>query len=403
MENLINKKILLIICGGIAAYKSLELIRIFKKNKCQIKTILSKGALEFITPLSVSSLSNDKVYTEMFDFKNESEMDHIALSRWADVIIFAPCSANKIAQLSNGLADDLATTIALASDKDIFIVPAMNVRMWENKITKNNIEKLINTNYKLIGPEIGEMACGEYGLGKFTEPNEIAKKINGYFKNLNTNNKFKALVTAGPTREYIDPVRFITNKSSGKQGYAIAEELQKNGFHTVLISGPTNLKSPDGVKVINVNSADEMYNKTVKNLPVDVAIFTAAVSDFKVKKINNEKIKKETLNNLEIEKTQDILNNTSKHNRLRPRLVIGFAAETKDLEKNSIKKLNEKNCDWIVANDVSKEKIGFDSEYNEVKIFKKNKPDITSISYNTKEMIAKTLVEKISNELKANG
>jgi|TARA_B100000929_G_scaffold9391_1_gene7949 phosphopantothenoylcysteine decarboxylase/phosphopantothenate--cysteine ligase len=403
MKNLHNKKILLIICGGIAAYKSLELIRILKKSGCQIKTILTKGALEFITPLSVSSLSNEKVFTDLFNFKNEAEMDHISLSRWADVILFAPVTANKIAQLSHGLAEDLATTVALASDKEIFLAPAMNVRMWENKITKTNLQKLISAGYKIIGPDIGEMACGEYGEGKFSDPVKISKIINSYFKKLEENKHFKALVTAGPTREYIDPVRFITNRSSGKQGYTIAEELQKNGFETTLISGPTNLKSPEGVKIINVNSADEMYKKTIENLPVDVAIFTAAVSDFRAKQINLDKIKKENLEKIEIVGTKDILDYTSKHNKLRPKLVIGFAAETSNLDENSKNKLVKKNCDWIVANDVSNKQIGFDSEYNEVKIFQRNKPNIENISITTKEMIAKKLVEKISNELKANG
>jgi len=403
VKNLINKKILLVICGGIAAYKSLEIIRIFKKNKCQVKTILTKGALEFITPLSVSSLSNEKVYIDLFDFKSEPEMDHISLSRWADLILFAPITANKIAQLSNGLAQDLATTVALASDKDIFIAPAMNVRMWENPITKNNLKKLINSKYKIIGPDIGEMACGEYGSGKFSDPVEISNVINNYFKNFEENKKFKALVTAGPTREYIDPVRFITNRSSGKQGYAIAEELQKNGFDTTLISGPTYLKPPDGVKIINVNSASEMYEKTLRNLPVDVAIFAAAVADFRMKEIKHNKIKKEHFDILEIEKNKDILGYTSKHNKLRPKLVIGFAAETNNIEESSRKKLIEKNCDWIVANDVSNKKIGFDSEYNEVKILQKDIKNIENISFNTKEMIARRLVEKISNELKANG
>ena len=403
MKNLQNKKILLIICGGIAAYKSLELIRIFKKNGCLIKTILTKGAMEFITPLSVSSLSSEKVYTDLFDFKNEAEMDHISLSRWADVVLFAPTTANKIAQLSNGLAVDLATTIALASNKDIFLAPAMNVRMWENAITKSNLDKLINSNYKIIGPNIGEMACGEYGLGKFSEPQEISLFISDYFNNLDKNKKFKALVTAGPTREYIDPVRFITNRSSGKQGYAIAKKLQKNGFETILISGPTNLKFPEGVKIISVNSAEEMHEKTIENLPVDVAIFSAAVADFKTKEIKVDKIKKENFENIKFEKTKDILNYTSKHNKLRPKLVIGFAAETNNLEENSKKKLIEKNCDWIVANDVSNNKIGFDSEHNEVKIFKKNSNEFENISFGTKEMIANELVERISDELNANG
>ncbi len=403
MKNLQNKKILLVICGGIAAYKSLELIRIFKKNNCQIKTILTKGAMEFITPLSVSSLSNDKVYTDLFDAKNEAEMDHISLSRWADVVLFAPATANKIAQLSNGLAEDLATTVALASDKDIFVAPAMNVRMWENSITRSNLNKLINNNYILIGPSIGEMACGEYGSGKLLEPIEISHKIDDYFKNLETNKKLKALVTAGPTREYIDTIRYITNRSSGKQGYAIADNLNKNGFKTTLITGPTNLETPQGVNIVKVNSAEEMYQKTLENLPVDVAIFAAAVSDFRAKKIMPEKIKKEKFENIEIEKTKDILDYTSKNNNLRPKLVIGFAAETNNLERNSIKKLNEKNCDWIIANNVSNKKIGFDSDYNEIKIFDRNQKTPKHISYNTKEMIAKEIVKKISDELKSNG
>ena len=278
MKNLENKKILLVICGGIAAYKSLELIRIFKKNKSKIKTILTKGALEFITPLSVSSLSGEKVYTELFDSKNEAEMSHIALSRWADVILFAPATANKIAQLSNGLAEDLATSVALASDKEIFLAPAMNIRMWEHKITKSNLNKLVNSNYKIIGPDIGEMACGEYGSGKFSNVYEISNIINNYFNGLEENKKFKALVTAGPTREYIDPVRFITNKSSGKQGYEIAKSFRDNGFETTLISGQTSLDPLPGVNFIKVDTAQEMFNNTIKNLPADVAIFSAAVN-----------------------------------------------------------------------------------------------------------------------------
>ena len=402
MKNLYNKKILIIICGGIAAYKALELIRIFKKNQCNVKTILTKGALEFITPLSVSSLTSEKVYTDLFDYKNEAEMDHITLSRWADVILFAPITANKLAQLSHGLAEDLATTVALASNKDIFLAPAMNVRMWENQITKNNLIKLVSFGYKIIEPEIGEMACGEYGSGKFSDPLNISKSINNYFKNIEENKKFKALVTAGPTREYIDPVRFITNRSSGKQGYAIANALQKNGFETTLISGPTNLKFPDGVKIIKVNTAEEMYEKSIINLPADVAIFSAAVADFKAKRGNLNKIKKENFEKLELEKTKDILNYISKHNKLRPKLVVGFAAETNNIEQNSIKKLNEKNCDWIVANDVSNKKIGFDSDFNEVKIFKRNTSKAENILLDTKEVIAQKLVEKISDELKAN-
>ena len=265
MKNLKDKKILFVICGGIAAYKSLETIRIFKKNGCEIKTILTKHAKEFVTPLSIASLSQGKVYDDLFSVENESEMDHIALSRWADLILVEPATANTIAKLAKGSSEDLASTVILASNKPIFIVPAMNVRMWEHPSTKENLEILRNYFYKIIGPEIGEMACGEYGEGKMTEPLEVIDKVNNYFSNINKNKKFKALVTAGPTNEYIDPVRFITNKSSGKQGYEIAKTLSRNGFQTTLISGPTNLKVDDNIKLIKVETAEQMFKETQKN------------------------------------------------------------------------------------------------------------------------------------------
>ena len=227
MNNLLEKKILLIICGGISAYKSLELIRLFKKKGAQVKTVLTKSAKEFVTPLSVTSLSQEKVYDDLFSLENETEMDHIKLSRWCDLIIVAPTTANTIAKLCSGSSDDLASTVILASDKDIFIAPAMNVRMWEHPSTKENIKKIKKFGYKLIGPEIGDMACGEFGEGKMTEPQEIMKKIENYFSNFTKNKKYKALITAGPTYEYIDPVRFITNKSSGKQGFELAKSLKK--------------------------------------------------------------------------------------------------------------------------------------------------------------------------------
>ena len=292
MNNLSNKKILLIICGGIAAYKSLELIRGLKKKGAIIKTILTKSAKEFITPLSVVSLSQNKVYDDLFNSENEAEMDHISLSRWADLILIAPATANTIAKLSSGKSDNLASTVILASNKKIFLAPAMNVRMWEHPSTKQNLDKLLNFGYKLIGPEIGDMACGEYGKGKMTEPDEIIKYTEKYFQKILKNNKYKALVTAGPTREYIDPVRFLTNKSSGKQGYEIAKSLRDNGIETTLISGETNLRPVEDVNFIKVESAKEMYDETIKNLPVDVAIFSAAVADFKVKNIQKMKIKK---------------------------------------------------------------------------------------------------------------
>ena len=398
MKNLIDKKILYIICGGISAYKSLETIRIFKKNGAQIKTILTNSAKEFITPLSVASLSQGKVYTDLFSVENETEMDHIALSRWADVILIAPATANTISKLAQGTTDDLASTVVLASNKEIYLAPAMNVRMWEHQSTKQNLQKLINYGYKLIGPEIGEMACGEYGEGKMSEPHKISNEINNYFLNLKKNKKLKALVTAGPTNEYIDPVRFITNKSSGKQGYEIAKSLSKKGFDTTLISGPTNLKIDDDIKLIEVETADEMLLETQKNLPANVAVFSAAVADFKINKKFKNKIKKHESLNLNLEKNVDILNYISNHNSMRPELVIGFAAETNNVERNAEKKLNNKNCDWIIANDVSNKKIGFSSDFNEVTIYYKDK-NKEKLSYKKKSEISDEIVDRIINQL----
>jgi phosphopantothenoylcysteine decarboxylase / phosphopantothenate---cysteine ligase len=398
MKNLKDKKILIIICGGIAAYKSLETIRILKKNGCEIKTILTRSAKEFVTPLSVASLSQGKVYDDLFDIENEAEMDHIALSRWSDLILIEPATANTISKLAKGSAKDLASTVVLASNKQIFLVPAMNVRMWEHPSTKQNLETLKNYSYKIIGPEIGEMACGEYGEGKMTEPLIIAKKINEYFSHLNSNNKLKALVTAGPTNEYIDPVRFITNKSSGKQGYEIAKSLSKNGFKTTLISGPTNLKIDENINLIKVETAEEMFKETQKNLPVDVAIFSAAVADFKVSKKSIKKIKKQDELIIKLEKNVDILNYVSNHNSMRPKLVIGFAAETNDLEKNALKKLKNKNCDWIITNDVSKKEIGFNSELNEVTIYYKDDKK-EKLLKKKKSLISEEIVSRVSNHL----
>jgi phosphopantothenoylcysteine decarboxylase/phosphopantothenate--cysteine ligase len=398
MNNLENKKILLIICGGIAAYKSLELIRLLKKKGSLVKTILTKNSQKFITPLSVSSLSQEKIYSDLFDHENEAEMDHISLSRWADLILIAPATANTISKLSYGLADDLASTVCLASNKKILLVPSMNVRMWEHKTNKENINKLKSLNYGIIGPEIGDMACGEYGEGKMTEPKEIINYLSSYFKNISNNKKYKALVTAGPTCEFIDPVRFISNKSSGKQGYELANSLKNNGFETILISGPTNQQDVEGVKMIKVNSAKEMYDATMDNLPVDIAIFSAAVSDWKIENFNKEKIKKNGDLNLNLVQNIDILSNISKNNSLRPKLVIGFAAETDNLVENSKKKLDEKNCDWIIANDVSNNEIGFDSDYNEITIFYRNK-NLEKISKMKKSLIADKIVERVISDL----
>ena len=398
MKNLKDKKILLIICGGIAAYKSLETIRILKKNGCKIKTILTKSSKEFVTPLSIASLSQGKVYDDLFNIENESEMDHIALSRWADLILVEPATANTISKLAKGSSEDLASTVILASNKPIFLVPAMNVRMWEHPSTKENLDILKNYSYKIIGPEIGEMACGEYGEGKMTEPVDIVNKIDDYLFTIKKNNKLKALVTAGPTKEYIDPVRFITNKSSGKQGYELAKSLSRNGFQTTLISGPTNLKVNEEIKLIKVETAEQMFKETQKNLPVDVAIFSAAVADFKVIEKKNLKIKKKDELTIKLEKNVDILNYVSNHNSMRPKLVIGFAAETNNLENNAIEKLKNKNCDLIIANDVSDKNIGFDSDLNEVTIFYKNNKKEKLYTKN-KSLISDEIVEIVNNQL----
>ena len=400
MKNLLNKKILFIICGGISAYKSLETIRLFKKNGAEIKTILTTSAKKFITPLSVSSLSQGKVYSDLFSIENEAEMDHISLSRWADIILIVPATANTISKLAQGTTDDLASTVVLASNKNIYLAPAMNVRMWEHLSTKQNLDKLKKFNYKIIGPEIGDMACGEYGEGKMSDPLKIVIEIDNYFFKQKNNKKFKALVTAGPTNEYIDPVRFITNKSSGKQGYEIAKSLAKKGFDTTLISGPTNLIIDEDIKIINVETADEMLVATQKNLPVDVAIFAAAIADFKINKKYENKIKKQNSLNLNFEKNVDILNYISNHNSMRPNLVIGFAAETNNIENNAIKKLNNKNCDWIIANDVSNKEIGFDSNFNEVTIhYKSKKIKEEKLGYKKKSEISDEIVSRIIDQL----
>ena len=394
MSSLKDKKILIVICGGISAYKSLEFIRALRKNQAKIKTIITKSAKEFVTPLSITSLSQEKVYEDLFNPENEAEMDHISLSRWADLIVVVPATANTLSKLSNGTCDDLASTVILASNKKIFLVPAMNVRMWEHPSNQKNINNLREYGYKIIGPEIGDMACGEYGSGKMTEPSEIFKYVENYFKQLRRNNNLKALVTSGPTREYLDPVRYITNKSSGKQGYELAKSFRDKGFDTTLISGKTNLKPVEGINYIEIETGDQMLKETLNNLPVDVAVFSAAVADYKAKNYSKEKIKKSDQQNINLTKNVDIISYVSKHNSLRPKLTIGFAAETENIDENAKKKLSEKNCDWIIANDVSNEEIGFNSDFNQIKIFYKNNSD-ESVGKMSKSLIAEEIVDRV--------
>ena len=404
-----NKKILIIIGGGIAAYKSLDLIRLLKKNNVEVKIILTKSGKEFVTPLSLTTLTKTKIFENIFDKDSEAQIDHIALSRWADIIIVMPTTANFMSKLSIGKAEDLATTVLLASNKDILLVPAMNVRMWLHKATQTNLKILQDFGYLFIGPEKGEMACGEFGEGKMSSPRQIYAHLKNYFDNKNTvkNKNYKALVTTGPTREYLDPVRYISNESSGKQGCEIAIALDRLGIRTTLIAGPSNFVLPKSIIVKKIISADEMLDKVKKTLPVDLAICAAAVSDFKPKEKSRTKIKKNDLNfkSINFIKNSDILEYISKNNKHRPRLVAGFSAETENLTKNSIKKIKNKHCDLIFANDVSKKGIGFNSNYNKVSVIDKE-GNIRIIPKNKKNLIAnkiaQILVDKLINDRNIN-
>ena len=398
-----NKKILLIIGGGISAYKSLDLIRLLQKKNCSVKVVLTKSGKKFVTSLSLSSLSKNRVFEEIFDEKNKGNIDHISLSRWADLIMVLPTTANFMFRLSKGSAEDLASTIILASNKETFLVPAMNVRMWEHKATQKNLNVLMDYGYKFIGPEDGEMACGEYGKGKMSSPRQILSFLVKFFKkrDLLKSKKIRAIVTTGPTKEYIDPVRYISNESSGKQGYEIALELSRLGIKTTLISGPTKLKYDNEIKVKKVVTGKEMLEAVKRKLPTHIAVCAAAVSDFKPIYSEKNKIKKNQIKEIKIEKNPDILSFLGKNNRFKPKLLIGFSAETENLIKNSKMKMQEKFCDMIIANDVSKKDIGFNSEYNEVLIIDKS-GRIEKIKKNSKKFIASIVVKKIVNTFLSN-
>ncbi|MAV49139.1 MAG: bifunctional phosphopantothenoylcysteine decarboxylase/phosphopantothenate--cysteine ligase CoaBC [Pelagibacteraceae bacterium] len=394
-----NKKILLIISGGIAAYKILDLIRNLRSKNYEIKTILTKTAEEFVTPLSISSLSNNKVYLNKFDLNEEIEMDHIALSRWADLILVAPATANIIENISNGSANDFINTVILASNKKIFLAPAMNVKMWEKDATQINVEKLKKRNFSMIGPSEGLLACGEFGEGRMANVNEIEFTIDNFFIKKDIN--LSAVVTTGPTREYIDPVRYISNESSGLQGYYIAKKMVECGIKTKLIIGPTQIKIDDNIDTIKVTTAQEMLEAVKESLPTDIAVCSAAVSDFRTDKFE-QKIKKNNKDlNLKLYQNMDILSFISNHNNLRPKLVVGFAAETNNVIEYAKKKLEQKHCDWIIANDVSDKNIGFNSKNNEISIIHKNQ-EIEKISKREKSEIATLLVQKILKEFPIN-
>ena len=348
------KKILLIITGGIAAVKAPELIRRLTKHGFKVIPVLTKAAEKFVTPLSIAALARSKVYSDLFDLKDEVEMGHIELSRSADLILVAPATANIIAKMVSGISDDLASTILLATDTPVMVAPSMNVRMWDHPATQRNLALLDNDTVKLIGPNKGEMACGEYGLGRMAEVSEIVGSVEQFFHSGSLVGRH-LLVTSGATREPIDPIRYITNRSSGTQGSAIAAALRDLGAQVSFVTGPTDVPVPLGVTAYHVETAQEMLDAVQELLPVDGAVFAAAVADWRVDGIQDKKIKKSTSGDvpeLKFLENPDILAIVSQHAK-RPKLVVGFAAETDDVIKNARNKLSRKGCDWIVANDVS--------------------------------------------------
>jgi phosphopantothenoylcysteine decarboxylase/phosphopantothenate--cysteine ligase len=353
--SLAERRVLLIIGGGIAAYKSLELIRRLRDRGAAVRVVLTAAGSEFVTPLSAASLSGDKVYRDLFDLTQEAEIGHIALSRNADLVVVAPATADLMAKLAGGLAGDLASTLLLATDKPVLMSPAMNVRMWEHAATQRNLAALRRDGIQFVGPNEGDMACGEFGLGRMAEPEEVLDAIEKILSGGGALAGVKALVTAGPTYEPIDPVRYVANRSSGKQGYAIAGALSAAGAETVLVSGPVTLPPPVRVKLVRVETAQQMLLACETALPADVAVCTAAVADWRPELAANSKLKKRDdggVPALVLKENPDVLATLSRHSS-RPQLVIGFAAETDDILANARAKLSRKGCDWIVANDVS--------------------------------------------------
>ena len=395
MESLINKNILLGVTGGIAAYKSAEIVRVLKKAGSSVRVVMTQSAQEFITPLTLQALSGNPVSTDLLDAKAEAAMGHIELARWADAILIAPATANTIARLSSGRADDLLSSITLAFDGPIGLAPAMNQAMWKDERTQSNIKNLERKEFSLYGPGSGEQACGDVGLGRMLEPSEIVELFASLFEAGSLSNK-SVLITAGPTQEPIDPVRYVTNRSSGKMGYALAEAAVEAGAQVTLVSGPVNIKPPASCNLVPVETAQEMYDAVMHHVRgIDIYIGTAAVADYSPSKIENSKIKKKGNNEalvLKMKENQDILKTVSDM-KDRP-YMVGFAAETEDLLKNARKKLEKKKIDLIIANDVSDKSIGFDSEENEVTLITNSEEVLLDKS--SKKKIAKSIVEFIS-------
>jgi phosphopantothenoylcysteine decarboxylase/phosphopantothenate--cysteine ligase len=374
MQTLEGKRVLLIISGGIAAYKSLELVRRLRERGAQVRCILTRAGAEFVTPLSVAALSGDKVYSELFSLTDEAEMGHIELSRSADLVVVAPATADLMAKMAAGQADDLASTALLATDKRVYAAPAMNVRMWDHAATQANLKTLAARGVRLIGPNEGDMACGEFGPGRMAEPHEILVAIESFFRDGARLAGKKSLVTSGPTFEAIDPVRYIANRSSGKQGHSIAAALADMGAATTLVTGPTAERDPAGVAVKRIESARDMLEACRGVLPVDVAVCAAAVADWRPSEVSSRKVKKNGQTPaIALTENPDILATLSAAGNQRPRLVVGFAAETDNVEANARAKLAKKGCDWIVANDVSGGVMGGDD--NTVTLFTKDGAD----------------------------
>ena len=406
----VEKRVLLIVSGGIAAYKALELVRNLKNAGIAIRCILTPGGARFVTTLSLATLSEDKVYEDLFSVADQGGIGHIELSRDADLLVVAPATADIIAKMRAGIADDLATAALLATNKPVLIAPAMNVRMWLHEATQENMAVLSDRGVNIIGPEEGDMACDEYGMGRMSEPDAITIAIKKLFQETNSrdtalicksNQKLagkKALVTSGPTHEPLDPVRYIANRSSGRQGHAIAAALAKKGADTVMISGPTNLSDPIGVTVRRVSTAVEMFEACKKELPADIVVCAAAVADWRALHPTDKKIKKNGgVPTLELTQNPDILSSLSQSISNRPRLVVGFAAETGSVVDKALDKLARKKCDWMIANDVSVGTQTFGGTKNTVHIVDQN--GIENWPEMSKESIGDRLADRIANHL----
>ena len=399
MLNFLNTNILLCVTGGIAAYKSAEIIRLFKKDGAEVRVIMTESAKEFITPLTLQAVSGNEIHDSLLDVKAESAMGHIELAKWADIILIAPCSAESLAKITHGRADDLMGSVILASKAPTFIAPAMNTTMWLDKSTQDNFQTLVSRGINFIGPDEGEQACGDVGPGRLVEPEKIIELIKSDLHKGPLSGK-TITITAGPTREQIDPVRYISNNSSGKMGYALADAARLQGANVNLVSGPVSLKANKGINLFKINSADEMLNKVFECMESsDIFISCAAVADFKPTNYSNTKIKKEDSENLEInlQKNHDILSEVSK--RHSSAYIVGFAAETSNVNDNANKKLNSKNLNMIISNDVSDKSIGFDSDDNEVHVITKN--ETIFLKKNKKIKIAREILNIIALNTKS--